>query len=127
MTDKESLPSIFDYLNSVSNKKYMKPDSDLKVYNQYIMNKGLSYYPDAILLVDEVNKGNISDQWHYEFLYHVLDKKVRRSKWFKPDQDDDLKVIVEYFDINMSKAREIIKLFSKDEIENIKQTLNKGG
>jgi len=123
----DALPSIFDYLNSISDKKYLSPDPSLKVYNQYIINKGLSYYPDTILLVDEVNKGNISDQWHYEFCYHAIDKKKRRSKWFKPELDANIDLIVEYFNINQTKAKEIIKLFSADELENIKNTLAKGG
>jgi hypothetical protein len=74
--------TIFDYLNSINNKEYLPPDPNLKLYNQYVLNKGLSYYPDTIELVDLMNRQNISDGWHYEFLYHVIEKRVRKSKWY---------------------------------------------
>lgn len=123
----KKVSNVFDYLNSINDKDYTPPDPDLRIYNQYLINKGLSYYPDTILLVDEVNVQGITDQMHYEFLFHVLDKRNRRSKWFKPEEDEKLQLIMAYFEINIQKAREIKKLFSPEDFVTLKAKLEKGG
>ncbi len=128
MSDEEAKPlSVFDFMNSINDKKYTPPSLNDTGYNQYVINKGLSYYPDTILLVDEINVQGISNQMHYEFLYHILDKRVRRSKWFKPESDENMNLIMEYFGLNTNKAKEILQLFSPEDFETIKAKLEKGG
>lgn len=120
------MKGLFDFLNSINDHVYTPPE-DGDDYNQFMINKGLSYYPDTILLVNEINKAGFSNKSHYDFLFYTVDKRKRRSKWFKAEKDEQVQLLCDYFTVSVNKAREMVKFFSPEDFENIKTTLHKGG
>jgi hypothetical protein len=48
-------------------------------------------------------------------------------KWHKPESSSDLEAIAEYFDFSMQKAKEAQKILSKDQVNEIRKKLIKGG
>jgi hypothetical protein len=68
------------------------------------------------------------------FILFELNNKIntvrprkRFSKWFKQADNDDLDAIKEYYGYSNSKALQALSVLSKNELEIIKTTLNKGG
>lgn len=120
--------NLFDYVNSLNNKEYLGDQLSNKEYNQYMVNRALSLYPDTIFFVNELNQySTISNRQHYDFLYYGISKRKRWSKWFKKESDDILDLIQEYYDVDSTTAGEVSTLLTDENIQEIRVRLEKGG
>ena len=124
----------FDFVNSINTTKVDlistsdNPELMEKEYNPYITNKALSYFVDTISLANEMNICyDIDHKYQYDFLRSTVRKRKRISKWYKPRNDDDINAIIEYYGYSINKAKDAIKILSKEQIEQIKINLTKGG
>ena len=113
----------FDYINSVShNKVNMMQDTDNDVlaekgYNAYIVNKGLSYFPDTILYANMMNKSwQLDNKLQYSFLLNILRPKKRFAKWVKKQESTDIEIVKAYYKCNNVRANEYVKILTKDQI-----------
>ena len=71
---------------------------------------------------------DISDRLHYDFLHHSIDKKRRSKKfWAKSKKYEHLELIKEYFNYSNQKALSALSVLSDNDIETIKNLMNKGG
>lgn len=123
--------SPFDYLNSLNDKRYLfdrKFDS-YKEYSQFLINKGLSFYKDTVLLANEMNiHPPVDNKMHYDFFYHGIEKKKRFSKWFKSPKSFELaKTMAEHYNVSVSKAEEMLSVLTPEQIEEYKELFDKGG
>lgn len=119
--------SVFDIINNISTGKepieYHKKD-----YQQYIINKGFSYFIDSILYVNEVNtRTNLTDEQHYAYMFNSLRKKKRFSKWFKKTKQDNIELVMQTYKYNQKKAEEVIKLLSNEQIDELRERIQGGG
>ena len=56
-----------------------------------MVNRGLSYFNDTILLANEMNyRHNIPARMQYDLLRTLGRKRKRFSKWFKAEKINDL-------------------------------------
>jgi hypothetical protein len=124
----------FDFLNAITQSKenmLVGTDNDElaeKSYNAYIVNKGLSYFPDTILYSNEMNLRHLLDNKpQFLYLLNTVRPKKRYSKWFKNELVDDISVISEYFGYSITKAKQIRNLITPDQLQTMKQKLEKGG
>lgn len=120
----------FDYLNSINYSKQdlMVDDDTEKAYNAFLVNRGLSYFQDTVLLANEMNKNHhIDHRLQYDFLRGVIRKRKRFSKWAKKDQVANVEVIKEYYGYSDAKAESVVDLLSSDQIDMMKAKLSKGG
>lgn len=120
----------FDYLNSINYSKQdlMVDDDTEKAYNAFLVNRGLSYFQDTVLLANEMNKNHhIDHRLQYDFLRGVIRKRKRFSKWAKKDQVANVEVIKEYYGYSDAKAESVVDLISSDQIDMMKAKLSKGG
>jgi len=80
--------SPFDYINAINFTKqnlFEDPQAH-KDYNAWIVNKGLSYFPDTLLYANEMNRHyGIPKNWQFSFLLNSITKKKRFSKWSKKE------------------------------------------
>ena len=53
--------------------------------------------------------------------------RKRFGKWHKNELTDDLKIISEYFGYSYAKAKQIQNLISSDQLNTMKEKLQKGG
>lgn len=113
----------FDYINSVShNKVNIMQDTDNDVlaekgYNAYIVNKGLSYFPDTILYANMMNKNwQLDNKLQYNFLLNILRPKKRFAKWVKKQESTDIEIVKAYYKCNNVRANEYVKILTKDQI-----------
>ena len=123
----------FDFLNDINygKKNLMIDDTDHQVEKQYlpfIVNKGLSFTMDTVLYANEMNiRPNTDKKLQFDYLINTIRRNKRFPKWMKPEEDENIKVIVEYYGYNVQRAREVLPLHSMKQLSQIKEKLNIGG
>ena len=128
----ENVPLIkpFDYVNAInySKKDIMQTRDDEKVYVPFMVNRSLSYFSDTVLLANEMNKyHHLDSRLQFSFLINIIRKRKRFSKWVKPELENDLESVKEYYGYSNEKARQILSLLSPSQIKQIKEKVSKGG
>lgn len=116
----EALNSINDNKKNII-RESTNPKLAEKLYPPFPVARSLSYSPDCILFVNELNtrglhQFNVSNIMHYEFLLYAITKKKRYNKWSKPEINDTIKHIMEMESLSYDKARDIYNLLS-DEVK----------
>ena len=120
-----------DYLYSINQSKKNILDDDIdaeRKYPPYIVNRCLSSFTDTILYVNEMNKNShLEKKLQYDFLLNSVKPRKRFSPWARKDSIDYLDVVKEYYGYNDDKALQALRILSKDQLDTIKKSLNKGG
>jgi methyltransferase-like protein len=120
----------FDFLNSINSTKkdIMVDDIAEKQYNAFMVNRGLSYFHDTILMANEMNiNHHIDNRLQFDFLINIVRKKKRFSKWLKPETFSDVEAVKEYYGYSSNKARQALTLLTNEQIELLKKKVYKGG
>ena len=120
----------FDYLNSINLTKQdiMVDDICEKAYNSFMVNRGLSYFPDTVVIANEMNRHHqIDNKLQYHFFINMIRKRKRFSKWAKANKESDIDAVKEYYGYSNEKARQALTLLSPDQITIIKNKVSKGG
>jgi len=123
---------LTDYLTAInwSKKKLMDTDDEAweKKYPPYIINKGLSYFSDTVMMANEMNRlHHASKHMQFSFLINTIRSQKRYSKWLKASKIKDLDVVKQYFGYSNNRAREALSVLNKKQIDYIKEKLYKGG
>lgn len=126
--------SPFDFVNAINTSKKDlirqsdNPELSEKLYNPFIINKALSYFPDTILYANELNINNSVDKLlQNDYFLNTIRQGKRFAKWHKHDSSDAVEVIQEYYKVNHNKAEEIAKVLTADQIDLIRTKIIKGG
>jgi len=99
-----------------------------KDYNAFMVNRGLSYFPDTVIYANEMNKyHHLDGGLQYQFLINIVRKRNRFSKWNKSTESDDIKIIKEYYGYSNEKARDVLPLLSNDNLNIIRNRIQHGG
>jgi len=120
----------FEYLNAINNTKQnvMVDDISEKQYNAFMVNRGLSYFYDTVLLANEMNqRAHTDNRLQFDFFINTIRKKKRFSKWMKAKEEDNIKVVKEYYGYSNEKARQALTILNDDNIEQLKAKVYKGG
>jgi len=137
--------SFFDFLNSVnegSNGKSLlaecKADnsegaidasSAERAYVPFMVNRGLSYFNDTVLLANEMNRyASLPVKMQYDFLKNTVRAKKRFSKWSKKmDDGADVQLLMDHYCYSAEKAREALQLLSESALSSIRASRTQGG
>lgn len=124
------MPELKDILKSINLTK----DTDLiDTYNEsdyptWVVNRALSFYPDTILQVNELNqRPYLPKTMQYKYLVECIRKKNRYSPWLKVKLDPGVQLIKEYYGYSVRKAKEVLPMFTNEDLEELKLLLDKGG
>jgi|TARA_R100000084_G_scaffold33829_1_gene13381 hypothetical protein len=120
----------FEYLNAINDTKkdIMVDDISEKAYNSFMINRGLSYFQDTVLMANEMNVNHhIDNRLQFQFFINIIRKRKRFSKWLKPETENDVEIIKEYYGYSNDKARQVLGLFSKKQINELNKKVYKGG
>ena len=99
-----------------------------KHYNSFVINRSLSYFPDTVAIANEMNKyHHLDSRLQISFLINIIRKRKRFSKWIKPEIENDVEVVKEYYGYSNEKARQILPLLTPEQIQAIRKKVNKGG
>jgi len=126
---KDSDLKIFDILNDISYTKTGIINEDtVSQYNPYMVNRWLSMSIDTIMYAQEMNcNAHLPKDMQYDYYFHAIKKNKRFFKYIKHTKQDLIDVIAEYHGCSDKKAKELLRLFSENDIEYMKSKLNKGG
>ena len=121
----------FDFLNAINDNKkdlFQDPQAE-KDYSPFMINRGLSFFPDTVLYANEMNRSvQLPNKWQFDFLKNSIQKKKRFSKWFKKDSTtDQLKLVMKHYNYSEKKAFEVMDILTLLQIEEIRQSYEKGG
>jgi hypothetical protein len=120
----------FEFLNAInySKKDIMIDDLAEKAYNGYMVNRGLSYFNDTVLLANEMNRyHHLDSKLQFDFLINTIRKRKRFSKWLKPEESEAVEAVKEYYGYNDEKARQALTLLSNEQINELRLRVYKGG
>ena len=122
-----------DYLNAINFSKEKLLDTDdtewVKKYPPFVINKCLSMFYDCIAQANEMNGYHFLDKdVQFNFFINSIRKKKRfGGKWLKQNVLKDVDYVKEYYDYSNEKAREALSILTKEQIELIKLSIDKGG
>ena len=122
--------SPFDYINSINSTKkdLMETKEDEKSYNSFMVNRGLSYFPDTIEYANIMNQlYHLDSKLQYQYLINIVRPRKRFSKWSKKKKDVDLELVMKYFGYNANKAKSALSILTPDDLKTIKKKLDEGG
>jgi len=121
----------FDYVNSVlqNKKKLIVDEQTEKDYTPFLVNRSLSYHKDCIMYANEMNRRHLADKkMQYDFLLNTVRSMKRPfAKWVKSEKSDDLECIKQVYGFSDVKAREALRLLSKEQIQQLKEKTDIGG
>ena len=122
--------SPFDFLNAINDTKMnvMVDDTTEKQYPPYMVNRGLSYYPETVMQANEMNQNyHLDSRLQFDFLINSISRKRRFSKWLKPTESEDLLIVKEHYGYSNEKARSALTILSSEQLNELKQRHFKGG
>ena len=119
----------FDFVKSITyTKQDIMHDLNETEYEDFLINRSLSYYQDCLLYANEMNRRfEISARLQYHYLLNTIRKRKRFAKWIKPEKISDLKIVMEYYKVSRAKPEEYLNIISQKEIEILRRKMNKGG
>ena len=117
----------FALINSISNSK-IDILEDEKDYNAFMVNRGLSYFPDTVIYANEMNKfHHLDSRLQFDFLINIVRKRNRFSKWNKSIESENINAIKKYFSYSNEKARDVLPLLSNENLKTIRGRIQHGG
>jgi len=122
--------SPFDFLQEINygKKNIIVDDISEDQYNSFMVNRGLSYFADTVLMANEMNRNHhLDNKLQNDFLINIVRKKKRFSKWNKPEIVSDVEVVKEYYGYNDEKAKQALSLLTKEQLNILKKKVYKGG
>jgi|TARA_B100000953_G_scaffold89132_1_gene72643 hypothetical protein len=123
----EKTMSPFELIKSISNTKKDILENE-KDYNAFMVNRGLSYFPDTVLYANEMNKfHHLDNRLQYSFLINIVRKRNRFSKWNKSIESENINAIKRYYGYSNEKARDVLPLLSNENLNIIKGKIFHGG
>lgn len=120
-----------DWLNSINQTKKNLIDEDFsleKEYPPYIVNRCFSGHIDCVMFANEMNQYHfLPKKMQYDFYINIIKTRKRFSPWIKKEDIKDLDLVKSYYGYNNEKAKQTLKILSKEQIEFIRSKLDVGG
>lgn len=118
----------FDYITAISYTKEDIVSENESKYPAFLVNRGLSYFPDTIEYANEMNmRPHLDKKLQFDYLINIIRKKRRFAKWHKAVEDDSIDAVKQYFNFSTKKAIEAIGVLTENELHLIKEKLKTGG
>jgi len=121
----------FDYVKEIlqGKKQLIVDDLTEKEYVPFLVNRALSQHKDCVLFANEMNRRHFLDKKiQNDFLLNTVRSMKRPiAKWAKVEKNDDLECVKMIYGFSDSKARDALRLFSKEQIQKLKQETFTGG
>ncbi len=122
--------SPFDFLKAINETKenLIVDDETEKQYSPYMINRGLSYFNDTVLIANEMNLNyHIDHALQNSFMINMIRKRKRFSKWDKKQSENDIEAVKLYYGYNDEKARTVLPLLSEQQLKTLKKVTSKNG
>lgn len=120
----------FDVIKAITLTKedLINDEASEKAYNAFIVNRGLSYFPDTLLYAQEMNTNHHLDpRLQFSYLINTIRKGKRFSKWYKPEKNPDFDAVQEYYGYSNKNTQIAMSILTRQQIDAIKERQQKGG
>ena len=106
----------------------MKDNPDnAKAYKAYVVNHGLSFYPDTVLIANDMNMyPDIPAEAQYYYLMGAIRKGNRYSEWHKSKKNDDLDLVQKVYQVRRDIAKQYLKLLTEDNLKKLRELTDTG-
>lgn len=126
------MSSFFDFLNAINDTKKDLLTEDPQTESSYVpfmVNRGLSYFPDTIMFANEMNQhAGVPKRWQFDFYRIGVAKKKRFSKWHKKDQStEEIKLVMQEYNYSASKAAAALELLKPEQVKELQEKYSVGG
>ena len=118
-----------DWLNSINHTKenLLDENPDAK-YPAYIINRCMSGHLDTVLFANEMNLNHhLPLDMQYSFFLNSVRKRKRFSPWLRKDEIKDLDLVKRYYGYSNEKAKQALRILTKEQLNFIKSTFETGG
>ena len=121
----------FEYVNQImtGKKNLIVDEATEKEYVPFLSNKSLSYQYDCVMFANEMNiRHHLDKKMQNDFLLNTV-RSVKRpfAKWAKSVKDDDIECVKLVYGLSDSKARDALRLLTKEQIQQLKEEAFTGG
>jgi hypothetical protein len=127
---KASTPTPFDFINSITatKKDIMSEDPEMeKHYNAFIVNRGLGYFVDTVLLANEMNMyPDIPEFAQYQYYMSSVRKGKRFSKWHKLEKNADQELVQKVYNARPEVAKMYLKNLSQADLDVLRELTDTG-
>ena len=115
--------NVFDIIKKISEgDKTLTTDDIKKDYNPFLVNRGMSMYPDTILYANEMNMcGHVAPEMQCDYYFSSIKPKKRYSKWYKAEKSDLIPVLAKYFNVGINEAKELIPFADEEFLAKLKR------
>lgn len=120
----------FEFLDSINVTKtdLFKEGYPEKDYPAWLVNRGLSYFPDTVFYANEMNRfPQLDKKLQYDFLLSSIAKRKRFSKWSKKESSDQITLVKEYYKCSDAKAMEALSILTEENLKQMAEILSTGG
>lgn len=122
--------SPFDIIKTFNTKsKYViGEDIEENDYEPWLTNRALSFMKDTCLFANEMNMASSLDKkLQHDFYWYGIPSGKRFGAWQKADKNDTVDLVSSYYGINKTVAAGYLKLLSEEQLDVIRNKMNKGG
>jgi hypothetical protein len=121
----------FDYVNEIlqGKKQLIVDELTEKEYVPFLTNRSLSQHKDCVLFANEMNlRHHLDKKMQNDFLLNTVRSMKRPfAKWAKSEKDDDIACVKMVYGLSDSKARDAMRLLTKEQIQQLKKETFTGG
>lgn len=119
------MSSPFDFVKTINQTKenLLESGSPVSDYVAFIINKALSFRPDAVAAVQLINERHwLDEDQQYAFLLGTVPSSKAYHAWMKEEKPHpDLELVKRFFGYNTQRATEALGLLKPDDLERIRQ------
>ena len=88
----------------------------------------MSQHMDTIMYANEMNQyPNLDKKLQYDFFINTVRSRKRFSPWTKKEKVKDIELVKEFYGYSTEKAMQALRILTDNQLEIIKDKLNKGG
>ena len=118
-----------DWLNSINqNKRNLYDEDPTAKYPAYIINRCMSGHLDTVMFANEMNLSpQLDSDMQYSFYLNSVRKRKRFSPWLRKDEVKDLDSVKRYYGYSNEKAKQALRILSKEQLNFIKSKFETGG
>lgn len=131
MSKKQYEYPLSSYLNSINLKQgdLSQDERAMQKYPAWAINKCMMQFIDTVMQANEMNAytNKIDNLLQYQYYLYSIRKSKRFSSWDNKSNVDDIDVVKQCYGYNTDKARQALKVLTREQIEVIKLKLNTGG
>lgn len=125
------MSSPFDYVTQIlqGKKQLIVDDITEKEYTPFLTNRALSQHKDCVLFANEMNqRHHLDKKMQNDFLLNTVRSMKRPfAKWAKSEKNDDIECVKIVYGLSDSKARDALRLLTKEQIQQLKEKTLTGG